>query len=122
MANAPWARLTNPIRPIVTESPTETTNSTVPAAKPPNRMLTKLANKSPGNLRTAAKGEQRMASGEYRRHSIRYSRLRHSPPWQWEAISDRQEDRVRRSLLRRTRADRKLLALVLHLIDLADHL
>src|SRR6266480_2552902 len=39
MANAPWARLTNPIRPIVTDSPTETINSTVPAANPPNKML-----------------------------------------------------------------------------------
>src|ERR1700751_2556234 len=92
MAKAPWARLTNPIRPIVTESPTETMNSTVPAAKPPNRMLTKLANKSTGNLDTDARDEQRPASGEYRQHSIRYSRLRHSPSRQWEAISDRQQN------------------------------
>src|SRR4029453_7587052 len=39
MAKPPWARLTNPIRPIVTERPTDTMNSTMPAATPPRSML-----------------------------------------------------------------------------------
>src|SRR5688572_30542140 len=38
MAKPPCARLTKPIRPIVTERPTETMNSTMPAARPPSRM------------------------------------------------------------------------------------
>src|ERR1700690_796098 len=38
MANPPWARLTKPIRPMVTDSPTDTMNSTMPAAAPPRRM------------------------------------------------------------------------------------
>src|SRR6516162_7878307 len=49
MAKAPWARLTNPIRPIVTESPTETMNSTVPADSPPTKMLAKLLPKTTAN-------------------------------------------------------------------------
>ena len=39
MAKPPWAKFTNPMRPIVTERPTDTMNSTIPAAKPPSRML-----------------------------------------------------------------------------------
>src|SRR4051794_23174526 len=39
MAKAPCARLTNPISPMVTDSPTETMNSTIPAASPPRIML-----------------------------------------------------------------------------------
>jgi hypothetical protein len=39
MANAPCARLTKPIRPIVTDRPTDTMNSTMPAATPPSTML-----------------------------------------------------------------------------------
>src|SRR6266850_6659221 len=39
MAKPPWARLTKPISPMVTESPTDTMNSTMPAATPPRSML-----------------------------------------------------------------------------------
>src|SRR5262245_57169686 len=39
MAKPPWARLTNPISPMVTERPTETMNSTMTAATPPRSML-----------------------------------------------------------------------------------
>src|SRR5882672_958006 len=55
MANPPWARFTNPIRPIVTDRPTETINSTMPAAMPPKRMLIRLfrsikRNRRPGGF------------------------------------------------------------------------
>ena len=53
MAKAPWARLTKPISPIVTDSPTETMNSTVPAASPPNSMLTTSIAEITGNPHTA---------------------------------------------------------------------
>src|SRR5882762_5849038 len=39
IAKPPWARLTKPMRPIVTERPTDTMNSTMPAATPPSTML-----------------------------------------------------------------------------------
>src|SRR5262245_23068223 len=39
MAKPPWARLTNPIKPMVTDRPTETMNNTMPAATPPRIML-----------------------------------------------------------------------------------
>src|SRR3954471_22932774 len=39
MANTPCARLTKPIRPIVTERPTEITYSTAPKARPRNSVL-----------------------------------------------------------------------------------
>src|SRR5499427_4147530 len=39
MAKPPCARLTKPIRPIVTERPTDTMNKTMPAATPPSSML-----------------------------------------------------------------------------------
>src|SRR5882724_3675049 len=39
MAKPPWARLTNPMRPMVTDRPTDTMNSTMPAATPPRSML-----------------------------------------------------------------------------------
>src|SRR5215813_3130467 len=39
IAKPPWARLTKPMRPIVTERPTDTMNSTMPAATPPSSML-----------------------------------------------------------------------------------
>src|SRR5439155_20270926 len=39
MAKPPWARLTKPMRPMVTERPTDTMNSTMPAATPPRSML-----------------------------------------------------------------------------------
>ena len=40
MAKAPCARLTTPISPIVTESPTEMMNRNMAQARPSNRMLT----------------------------------------------------------------------------------
>src|SRR5262249_54563019 len=39
MAKPPWARLTKPIRPMVTDRPTDTMNRTIPAATPPRSML-----------------------------------------------------------------------------------
>src|SRR5512132_4191707 len=39
MAKPPWARLTKPIKPMVTDNPTDTMNSTMPAATPPRSML-----------------------------------------------------------------------------------
>src|SRR5438105_13874474 len=39
MANAPCARLTKPISPMGTERPTDTMNSTMPAAMPPSSKL-----------------------------------------------------------------------------------
>src|SRR5262245_65647278 len=39
MAKPPWARLTEPMRPIVTDRPTDTMKSTMPAATPPRSML-----------------------------------------------------------------------------------
>src|SRR5688572_13526103 len=39
MAKPPWARFTKPIKPMVTESPTETMNRIMPAAMPPRSML-----------------------------------------------------------------------------------
>src|ERR1700687_4178057 len=48
MANPPWARLTKRIRPMVTDSPTDTMNSTMPAARPPRRMpVRSMASKRP---------------------------------------------------------------------------
>src|SRR5262245_30675293 len=38
IANPPCARLTKPINPMVTDNPTDTMNSTMPAARPPRRM------------------------------------------------------------------------------------
>src|SRR5215472_16317194 len=40
MAKPPWARLTKPMRPIVTDRPTDTMNNTIPAATPPRSVLT----------------------------------------------------------------------------------
>src|SRR6185503_2980120 len=45
IAKPPWARLTKPIKPMVTESPTDTMNSTMPAATPPRSMLATSAPK-----------------------------------------------------------------------------
>src|SRR5262245_806226 len=41
MANTPWARLTNPIRPIVTDRPTEMTYKIMPKATPWKATLTR---------------------------------------------------------------------------------
>src|SRR5262245_58860481 len=51
MAKPPWARLTKPMSPIVTESPTDTMKSTMPAAPPPRSML---ATSTPRITRTAS--------------------------------------------------------------------
>src|SRR5271154_5421527 len=111
MANAPWARLTKPINPMVTESPTETMNSTVPADRPPSRIPAKLATKStadPG----AANGGRRAANSE-RRMGKAVSLLR---PIRYLAISPTSA----RSLLGRARADAQHLALVLDVFDLGE--
>src|SRR6185436_15304875 len=55
MAKPPCARLTKPISPMVTDRPTETMNSTIPAAMPPSSMLTRLfrsikRNRRPGSF------------------------------------------------------------------------
>src|SRR6267142_3172892 len=54
MAKPPCARLTKPIRPIVTDRPTETMNRTMPAATPPRSMLAtstpKITWADPGGL------------------------------------------------------------------------
>ena len=76
MAKAPWARLTNPISPMVTDSPTETMNSTVPAASPPNRMLAKSAAKSTGD--PVPPGGANWRSGERRIGDILFASRRHS--------------------------------------------
>src|SRR5271163_4110288 len=77
MAKAPWARLTKPIRPMVTESPTETMNSTVPADRPPSKMLAKLLAKSTGGLVTVKRTELRTADSEQK--FLRYPPPRSSP-------------------------------------------
>src|SRR5262245_26469328 len=43
MAKPPCARLTKPIKPMVMEGPTDTMNSTMPAATPPRIVLTTSA-------------------------------------------------------------------------------
>src|SRR6266478_8588542 len=53
MAKPPWARLTKPIKPMVTERPTDTMNSTIPAATPPRSML---ATSTPKIMRGSAGG------------------------------------------------------------------
>jgi hypothetical protein len=47
-----------------TESPTETMNSTVPAANPPNRMLERSVMKSTGHPVSTQQGEQRTTNNE----------------------------------------------------------
>src|ERR1051326_5441009 len=69
MANAPCARLTKPIRPIVTDRPTETMNSTVPADNPPNRIPARLLTISTGGFC----GVPRLEHDAFRPvHSIRH--------------------------------------------------
>src|ERR1700720_2432447 len=86
------------IRPMVTESPTETMNSTVPAEIPPNKMLAKLLAKStdPQALPTE--------KGKWRMVARCYSLLRDSSSL----------------FLGSARADRLRFALALHLIDLRE--
>ena len=58
MAKPPWARLTKPIRPMVTESPTETMNSTMPAATPPSSMLATSMPKIHGQSPSTGRGDR----------------------------------------------------------------
>src|SRR5262245_37167294 len=81
MAKPPWARLTKPISPIVTDRPTDTMKSTIPAATPPSSMLATSTPRITERWGGAARGS-----------------------------------------LRRARPDLLLLARVLHVVDLADHL
>src|SRR6202044_2643912 len=121
MAKAPWARLTKPISPMVTDSPTETMNSTVPAESPPNKIPAKLAIKStdypkyvsraqrstkwcaadPGSLQTPDPERSRISDAPLRAAS-RPGNIFFS---------------ARRLLLRRARTERQHLALVLDVID-----
>src|SRR5579863_10555944 len=132
MAKAPWARLTNPIRPMVIESPTETMNSTVPADSPPNRMPARSMFSITCNPRAPSLAKTRIANSELASILFAISRSRYSPiASNNEAAAHgvdrrpgRQKSRRRASitLLGSARADGELLALVLHLIDLSDHL
>src|SRR5579859_4353248 len=103
MANAPWARLTNPISPMVTDRPTETMKSTVPAASPPNKMLAKsIAVFTDGPVgRPTSRGRSLLAWG-----TASYFRMLD----------------LRWSFFRGTRPDRLCFALIFHVIDLADDL
>ena len=83
MAKAPWARLTKPINPMVTESPTDTMNSTMPAAaaqQDADEITAKIHGRSPH--RRAANGGQRAAnSGDI---LCANRGFRHSPPSPWD--------------------------------------
>src|SRR5262245_6807818 len=105
MANPPWARFTKPIKPMVTERPTDTMNSTIPAATPPSSMLT---TSTPKIMRGCDGGRQLPkpppAEDGRRRVTCRRRRV---------AVSES---------LRGARADLLLLARVLDPVDLADDL
>src|SRR5262245_60582281 len=64
MAKAPWAKLTKPIRPIVTDSPTDTINSTMPAARPPSSMLRTSMPKITSGPPSVGDGSRRRRSDE----------------------------------------------------------
>src|SRR2546426_8767698 len=99
MAKPPWARLTKPIKPMVTERPTDTMNSTMPAATPPRSMLATSTPK-------ITSVEERPGSPGARRALGGLGGAR-SPPSQSST---------------RAGPDLLLLAGVLDLVDLADHL
>src|SRR5437867_12861019 len=105
MAKPPWARLTKPIKPMVTERPTETMNSTIPAATPPRSML---ATSTPKITRRSVGGRSRPGPprGEGRR----------------QRVSRRGRGVAVPGSLRRARPDLLLLAGVLDAVDLADDL
>src|ERR1700722_14673258 len=118
MAKAPWARLTKPISPMVTDRPTETMNSTVPADKPPNKIPAKLAMKSTGYPKYVSRAQRSTKwcaadPGSLQTPSPERSRISGAP---FHAAPH--PGKHFRSLLRRTRAERQHLALVL---DAWDH-
>src|SRR6202142_531085 len=108
MAKAPWARLTKPISPMVTESPTETMNSTVPADSPPNKIPAKLAAKSTGYPKYVSRARRTAKGCAADRGSLQTPRPERSGKHIFNA---------RQSLLRRARAERQHLALVLDAVD-----
>src|SRR5947209_8131828 len=60
MAKAPCARLTKPISPMVTDSPTDTMNRTMPAATPPSSKLqTSMPKITPAMRHAAARHRAR---------------------------------------------------------------
>src|SRR5947207_13401841 len=66
MAKPPCARLTKPIRPMVTDRPTDTMNSTMPAATPPSTMLAMSAPKITGGPAYVWRGANRDSVGRAR--------------------------------------------------------
>src|SRR4029077_7013069 len=107
MAKPPWARLTKPIKPMVTERPTDTMNSTVPAATPPRTMpatsVPKITSSAVGSG-TDSTPPPPPAGAE-------------RPPWSCR----RTGGAVPRSV-GGARPDLLFLAGVLHGVDLANHL
>src|SRR5258705_8257944 len=108
IAKPPWARWTKPIKPIVTESPTDTMNSPMPAATPPRTMLATSPPKTPG----ASYGRSPGFAGTwiYRRASAGGAPAPRRPAASTSLGSGS------------ARADLLLLAGVLDPVDLADHL
>src|SRR5215510_10079281 len=113
MAKPPCARLTKPIRPIVTDRPTETMNSTMPAATPPRIMLAtstpKITRGGWGGLGGPSRSPQ-LQSG-YPAHRL--------TPRSSMDIGGRSKPPI---LLTSARADLLFLAGVLDPVDLADDL
>src|SRR5882724_8842236 len=108
MAKPPCARLTKPIRPIVTDRPTETMNRTMPAATPPRSMLatSKITWADPGGLGGPSRTPQLQSEHPAQRSTLMPSRDVGAPP----------------KLLSRARPDLLLLAGVLDPGDRADDL
>src|SRR5262249_34612180 len=113
MAKPPCARLTKPIRPIVTDRPTETMNSTMPAATPPRIMLAmstpKITRGGWGGLGGPSRPPQLQSGHPAHRSTPRPSR----------DIGGRSKPPI---LLTRARPDLLLLAGVLDPVDLSDDL
>src|SRR4029450_1424795 len=103
MAKPPCARLTKPMSPIVIESPTDTMNSTMPAATPPRTMparsTPRITRRLPGRAVEKAPPPPR---AERRAETFGDAELRGSVPG--------------------ARPDLLLLARVLHGVDLSDGL
>src|SRR3989442_652030 len=103
MAKPPWARLTKPIKPIVTERPTDTMKSTMPPATPPRTMLATSMPK----ITSSAVG-----SGNYAT----------SPPRERLVWSSRRNGSAAQPSLGGAGPDLLFLACVLHGVDLAKNL
>src|SRR5262249_27557875 len=107
------ARLTKPIRPVVTDRPTETMNRTMPAATPPRIMLAtstpKITRGGWGGLGGPSRPPQLQSGHPAHRSTPRPSR----------DIGERSKPPI---LLTRARPDLLLLAGVLDPVDLSDHL